>query len=197
MIDNKNLLEFLKKIFKSKEKVIKLISYSDINEMYEYALSESDKYFTKEEFMDATKKIINLFSKILSEVKKTGKSTKEVIKEISDNDLESISGGVPNGGQLEQLQAKAPSDTPGSNGQAPKETVLRSLAYFAAPFVQLCATGSDLFTNIRNYNHQVKIEEEEKPFVDIQRQFNILQYQIKIEEAKIKLAALKAQNGQA
>lgn len=194
MIDNKNLLEFFKKIFKSKEKVIKLISYSDIDEMYEYALSESDKYFTKEEFMDATKKIINLFSKILSEVKKTGKSTKEVIKEISDNDLESISGGVD---PLDQPKPAPPSDKPGSNDQAPKETVLRSLAYFAAPFVQLCVTGSDLFTNIRNYNHQVKLEEEEKPFLDIQRQFNILQYQIKIEEAKIKLAALKAQNGQA
>ena len=74
MTNNKNLLNFLEKISKDKEKVQKLISYSDIDDMYQYALSESDGHFTKEEFMEAAKEIIKLFSKVLSDVETSGKS---------------------------------------------------------------------------------------------------------------------------
>lgn len=178
MINNKNLLDFLEKISKDKEKAQKLISYSDINEMYEYALSESDGSFTKEEFMSVIEEIIKLMSKVLSDAENSGKSPEEIISEMSDNSLRGISGGAGNGNN-------AANTTPNTG-----ETTLRSLVNLADPTVRLVSIITDAHFKSREREDRAKQMEIIKPFTEVQQELGILQTKIQIEKAKKELAAL-------
>lgn len=175
MINNKNLLDFLEKISKDKEKAQKLISYSDINEMYEYALSESDGSFTKEEFMSVIEEIIKLMSKVLSDAENSGKSPEEIISEMSDNSLRGISGG-----------AKQNDNPPTPSG----ETTLRSLVSLGPPTVELVRIITDAHFKRTERKDRTKQMEIIKPFTEVQQELGILQTKIQIEKAKKELAAL-------
>ncbi len=165
MTNNKNLLKFLEKISKDKDKILKLASYSNPEEMYNYALSESDGGFTKEEFMDTLKEISDISNQILLNAKKSGKSPEEIIKEMSDENLENVSGGI--------------------------EEVHRSIVMGASAAVSLFGI---LFQMYNSYNQRKITENNEKKFNDLnEKQIKLkeLQTQLGIEKAKEELRQLE------
>lgn len=85
---NQNLLKFFEDISKDEEKLKKLFSYEDLDEMYNYALSESKEEFTKEEFEKGLNSIVSLSESIESgEISKedleSGKIDEEVLSKVS------------------------------------------------------------------------------------------------------------------
>ena len=75
---NNNLIELIKKIAADEEKQVKMQSFTNIDEAYEYAVSIQDGY-SKEEFEAVMTKIVEA-------------STEH--DEISDDDLANIAGGA-------------------------------------------------------------------------------------------------------
>lgn len=88
---NQNLLKFFEDISKDEEKLRKLFSYEDLDEMYDYAISESKENFTKEEFEEGLNGVISL-----SESIKSGEISKEDLEsgEIDEEILSKVSGGA-------------------------------------------------------------------------------------------------------
>lgn len=92
---NQNLLKFFEDISKDEEKLKKLFSYEDLDEMYNYALSESKEKFTKEEFEEGLNSIVSLSESIESgEISKedleSGKIDEEVLSKVSGGAEESV-----------------------------------------------------------------------------------------------------------
>ena len=88
---NQDLLKFFEDISKDEEKLRKLFSYENPDDMYDYAKSESSEAdFTKEEFEKCLKSILNL-----SESIESGKISKEELESgrIDEETLSEISGG--------------------------------------------------------------------------------------------------------
>jgi len=165
MTNNKNLLKFLEKISKDKDKILKLASYSNPEEMYNYALSESDGGFTKEEFMDTLKEISDISNKILLNAQNSGKSPEEIIKEMSDENLGNVSGGI--------------------------EEKHRSIVMSVQAAVSLFGI---LFQMYNSYNQRKITENNEKKFNDLnEKQIKLkeLQTQLGIEKAKEELRQLE------
>ncbi len=75
---NNNLIELIKKIAADEEKQVKMQSFTDIDEAYDYAVSIQDGY-SKEEFEAV--------------MAKSAKGS-TINDEISDIDLESVAGGT-------------------------------------------------------------------------------------------------------
>ncbi len=75
---NNNLIELIKKIAADEEKQVKMQSFTNIDEAYDYAVSIQDGY-SKEEFEAVMTKIVEA-------------STEH--DEISDDDLANIAGGA-------------------------------------------------------------------------------------------------------
>lgn len=89
---NQGLLKFFEDISKDEEKLRKLFSYENPDDMYDYAKSESSEAdFTKEEFEKCLKSILNL-----SESIESGKISKEELESgrIDEETLSEISGGA-------------------------------------------------------------------------------------------------------
>lgn len=89
---NQGLLKFFEDISKDEEKLRKLFSYENPDDMYDYAKSESSEAdFTKEEFEKCLKSILNL-----SESIESGKISKEELESgrIDEETLIEISGGA-------------------------------------------------------------------------------------------------------
>ncbi len=92
---NQNLLNFFEDISKDEEKLKKLFSYEDLDEMYNYALSESKNEFTKEEFEEGLNSIVSLSESIESgEISKedleSGKIDEEVLSKVSGGGDETV-----------------------------------------------------------------------------------------------------------
>lgn len=92
---NQNLLKFFEDISKDEEKLKKLFSYEDLDEMYNYALSESKEEFTKEEFEKGLNSIVSLSESIESgEISKedleSGKIDEEVLSKVSGGADETV-----------------------------------------------------------------------------------------------------------
>ncbi len=165
MTNNKNLLKFLEKISKDKDKILKLASYSNPEEMYNYALSESDGGFTKEEFMDTLKEISDISNKILLNAQNSGKSPEEIIKEMSDENLGNVSGGI--------------------------EEKHRSMVMCAQAAVSLFGI---LFQMYNSYNQRKITENNEKKFNNLNEKkikLEELRTRLEIEEAEEKLRQLE------
>ncbi len=75
---NNNLIELIKKIAADEEKQVKMQSFTDIDEAYDYAVSIQDGY-SKEEF-----------EAVMVEITKGSAENDE----ISDDDLENVAGGI-------------------------------------------------------------------------------------------------------
>ena len=88
---NQNLLKFFEDISKDEVKLKKLFSYEGLDEMYDYAISESKENFTKEEFEEGLNGVISL-----SESIKSGEISKEDLEsgEIDEEILSKVSGGA-------------------------------------------------------------------------------------------------------
>lgn len=162
MTNNKNLLNFFNQISKEQDKLLKMISYPDVDKMYEYAISESEGDFTKEEFIDALKEVSEISSKILSDPENLNKSSEKISKEISEENLENISGGA---------------------GDAPEEWH-RSITNLANPAVNLVATLVDAGFKYKSNKLKDKLENENKDLTNALRRLKLLNTRIKIKEAE-------------
>ncbi len=153
---NQDLLKFFEDISKDEEKLKKLFSYEDKDKMYEYALSESEGDFTKEEFEECLDSIINLSESIDS-----GEISKEDLEsgKIDEETLSKISGGA-------------------------EETLGRDIVLLVAALVPALTTiGLECHRSLKEKKKEKKEEEESKTeYNKLQKKLKMLELKRRIKE---------------
>lgn len=151
---NKNLSDFFNNISKNEEEVKKLLSFSNIDEMYEYAISKSEGNFSKEEFSNS----LNPAMEYLKSLESKGLLDSDLvkIKELSSDILKNIGGGQG------------------------EETLSRSAAMIFGAACPVIETILRLSYQSKSDKYQRELMKENKVITDLERKKKAYEHQLSI-----------------
>ena len=153
---SKNLSDFFNNISESKEEVEKLFSFSNIDEMYEYAISKSEGNFSKEEFSNSLNLVMEYLKNL--ESKKLSNNNLVKSKELSTDDLENITGGQ-------------------------EESTFRSIAMIINAITSLIETILNLRYKSKSDEYQRELMKENKIINDLEREKKA--YELKLHKKNL------------